>query len=79
MDDQDKNSLELAMEALRRIERHEKECSNRWSECMVELSNVKDAIQRNSNRWERLGWFIATGVGVALILLLLKAQLIPVN
>jgi hypothetical protein len=77
MDDKnDKNSLELAMEALRRIESHERECSNRWSECMVELRNVKEAIQRNSNRWERLGWFIATGVGVALIFLLLKSQFV---
>tara|TARA_R100001129_G_scaffold186463_1_gene178304 strand:- start:2675 stop:2905 length:231 start_codon:yes stop_codon:yes gene_type:complete len=76
MDDQDKNSLEVAMEALRRIENHERECSNRWSECMVELRNVKEAIQRNSNRWERLGWFIATGVGIGFIFLLLKSQLV---
>jgi len=76
MNENDKNSLELAMEALRRIENHERECSNRWSECMVELRNVKEAIQRNSNRWERLGWFIATGVGVALIFLLLKSQFV---
>ena len=76
MDEKDKNSLELAMEALRRIEAHERECSNRWSECMVELRNVKEAIQRNSNRWERLGWFIATGVGIGFIFLLLKSQLV---
>ena len=76
MDEKDKNSLEVAMEALRRIENHERECSNRWAECMVELRNVKEAIQRNSNRWERLGWFIATGVGIGFIFLLLKSQLV---
>ena len=55
MDEKDKNSLEVAMEALRRIENHERECSNRW---------------------ERLGWFIATGVGIGFIFLLLKSQLV---
>ena len=60
------NVEEIALEALERIARHEKECGERWAEAAVELRELKSATESHAARWEKLAWFvIATIVGCA--------------
>ena len=33
----DKKAMDIALESLKRIEAHEKECGERWSEAMTEI------------------------------------------
>ena len=48
----------LALEALERIARHEKECGERWAECTIELRELKDASKAHAARWEKLAWLV---------------------
>ena len=48
----------LALEALERIARHEKECGERWAECTIELRELKNASKAHAARWERLAWLV---------------------
>tara|TARA_R110002020_G_scaffold133304_1_gene297439 strand:+ start:2152 stop:2361 length:210 start_codon:yes stop_codon:yes gene_type:complete len=60
------NVEEIALEALERIARHEKECGERWAETVIELRELKNATESHAQRWEKLAWFvIATIVGCA--------------
>jgi len=60
------NVEQIALEALERIARHEKECGERWAEAAVELRELKSATESHAARWEKLAWFvIATIVGCA--------------
>ena len=60
------NVEEIALEALERIARHEKECGERWAETVIELRELKNATESHAARWEKLAWFvIATIVGCA--------------
>ena len=60
------NVEEIALEALERIARHEKECGERWAESVIELRELKNATESHAQRWEKLAWFvIATIVGCA--------------
>tara|TARA_R110002020_G_scaffold52798_2_gene148175 strand:+ start:1748 stop:1957 length:210 start_codon:yes stop_codon:yes gene_type:complete len=60
------NVEEIALEALERIARHEKECGERWAEAAVELRELKSATESHAARWEKLAWFvIATVIGCA--------------
>ena len=60
------NVEEIALEALERIARHEKECGERWAEAAIELRELKSATESHAARWEKLAWFvIATIVGCA--------------
>ena len=55
---------DLAVEALDRIAKHEKECSERWLEALVELRSLRKATDAHAARWERLAWLvIATTMG----------------
>jgi|TARA_R100000808_G_scaffold18046_3_gene39660 hypothetical protein len=56
-------AIDLAVQALERIARHEKECGERWSEAMVELKELKKATDTHAARWEKLAWlFVGTAV-----------------
>ena len=58
------NVEQIALEALERIARHEKECGERWAEAAIELRELKSATESHAARWEKLAWFvIATAVG----------------
>ena len=60
------NVEEIALEALERIARHEKECGERWAEAAVELRELKSVTESHAARWEKLAWFvIATVIGCA--------------
>ena len=60
---QQSTNNDLAVEALDRIAKHEKECSERWMEALVELRSKK-ATDAHAARWERLAWLvIATTMG----------------
>ena len=60
------NVEQIALEALERIARHEKECGERWAEAAIELRELKSATESHAARWEKLAWFvIATIVGCA--------------
>ena len=52
------NVEEIALEALERIARHEKECGERWAEAAVELRELKSATESHAARWEKLAWLI---------------------
>ncbi len=51
-------ALEMALEALERIAKHEKECGERWAESVVELRELRRATDTHAARWERLAWLV---------------------
>ena len=53
-----KTEMVVALEALSKIEKHEKECGERWAEAVVELRSLKDATQKHAARWEKLAWLV---------------------
>ena len=58
------NVEQIALAALERIEKHEKECGERWAEATVELRELKESTKSHAQRWEKLAWFvIATVIG----------------
>ena len=57
----------LALEALRKIEKHEKECGRRWAEATVELKYIKRQMERQSVRWEKVAWLLISTVGLTII------------
>jgi hypothetical protein len=48
----------LAIDALERIARHEKECGERWAEAVVELRELRKATDTHAARWEKLAWLV---------------------
>ena len=52
------NVEEIALAALDRIAKHEKECGERWAESAIELRELKVATKAHSARWEKLAWMI---------------------
>jgi hypothetical protein len=58
------NVEQIALAALARIEKHEKECGRRWAESTVELRELRASTKSHAQRWEKLAWFvIATVIG----------------
>ena len=55
--DNDK-AFEMALEALERIAKHEKECGERWAESLVVLRELRRATDTHAARWERLAWLV---------------------
>tara|TARA_E500000305_G_C3799551_1_gene133494 strand:+ start:246 stop:479 length:234 start_codon:yes stop_codon:yes gene_type:complete len=53
-----KTEMDIALEALKRISEHEKECGERWIECTVELKNLRKATDNHAERWEKLAWLL---------------------
>tara|TARA_R100000808_G_C2143687_1_gene151457 strand:- start:1199 stop:1420 length:222 start_codon:yes stop_codon:yes gene_type:complete len=56
-------ALEMALEALERIAKHEKECGERWAESVIELRELRRATDTHAARWEKLAWLV---IGTAL-------------
>lgn len=52
----------LALEALERIARHERECGERWAEAVIELRQLKKVADSHAARWEKLAWLVVTVV-----------------
>ncbi len=52
----------LALEALEKIARHEKECGERWGEALNELKTLRSATDAHAARWERLAWLVIAAV-----------------
>jgi hypothetical protein len=52
------SSNELAMQALRKIAEHEKECGERWLEATYELRELKKQTDSHAARWERVAWLL---------------------
>jgi hypothetical protein len=48
----------LALDALERIARHEKECGERWAEAVVELRELRKVTDSHAARWEKLAWLV---------------------
>tara|TARA_R110000765_G_scaffold412277_1_gene511868 strand:+ start:242 stop:493 length:252 start_codon:yes stop_codon:yes gene_type:complete len=60
-------AVSIAIQALERIEMHEKECGARWSEAVSEIKSLRTASDANSARWEKLAWtVIGTVIATAL-------------
>ena len=60
-------AMDVAMQALERIEAHEKECGERWAEAVFELKHLRQSTDAHSARWEKLAWlvlgtFVATAI-----------------
>ena len=55
MTDEERN---LAIDALERIARHEKECGERWAEAVVELRELRKVTDSHAARWEKLAWLV---------------------
>lgn len=54
--------MEIALEALERIAEHEKECGERWIECILELKELRRATDNHAKRWEKLAWLVVSSV-----------------
>jgi len=48
----------LAIDALERIAKHEKECGERWAEAVVELRELRKVTDSHAARWEKLAWLV---------------------
>tara|TARA_R110000796_G_scaffold92054_1_gene196279 strand:+ start:65 stop:286 length:222 start_codon:yes stop_codon:yes gene_type:complete len=57
-----KTEMEIALEALERIAEHEKECGERWIECILELKELRKATDNHAKRWEKLAWLVVSSV-----------------
>ena len=55
-------AIGIAIDALERIEKHEKECGERWGEATAELRQLKEVASSHARRWERLAWLVVTVV-----------------
>ena len=60
-----KRAMEVALQSLEKIEKHEKECGERWSEAVSEIKNLRSMSEQlmvtsnaHSARWERLAWLV---------------------
>ena len=51
-------AVELAIEALERIAKHEKECGERWMEATHELRELRKQTDSHAARWERVAWLL---------------------
>jgi hypothetical protein len=60
----------LAIDALERIARHEKECGERWAEAVVELRELRKVTDSHAARWEKLAWTVLTTASAAMISIL---------
>ena len=58
---------ELALEALDRIARHEKECGERWAEAVVELRELRKTTDAHAARWEKLAWLVVASAVTAAV------------
>lgn len=64
MTDDERN---LALDALERIAKHEKECGERWAEAIVELRELRKATDVHAARWEKLAWLVIGTVATTFI------------
>tara|TARA_Y100000593_G_C4236590_1_gene299886 strand:- start:40 stop:240 length:201 start_codon:yes stop_codon:yes gene_type:complete len=55
-----KTPTQLALDALERIDRHEKICGDRWAEAHQEIRALRE-------RWEKLAWKIISALGLAIV------------
>ena len=62
MQQEQTQTLDLALEALERIAQHEKECGERWGEATAELRQLKELSSSHARRWERLALLVVTVV-----------------
>jgi hypothetical protein len=62
-----KSSTQMALDALDKIARHEKECGERWAEAAAEMKLLGEIVRNHSARWERLAWLVVTTVVIAAI------------
>jgi len=51
-------AIGIAIDALERIEKHEKECGERWAEAVSEMKQLRVASDAHSARWEKLAWLV---------------------
>lgn len=59
--------MDIALESLKRIEVHEKECGERWAEAIVEIKHLQELTSAHSARWEKLAWLVVAAVTVHII------------
>jgi len=59
--------MEVALQALEKIEAHEKECGERWAEAVSELKHLRQSTDSHSARWEKLAWLVVAAVTVHII------------
>lgn len=69
------DAMEIALKALQKIERHERECSLRWKEATSELRGIRQDTLRNSKRWERLAWLVVGTLVTAILAAWLKGSI----
>ena len=69
------DAMEIALKALQKIEKHERECSLRWKEATSELRGIRKDTLRNSKRWERLAWLVVGTLVTAILAAWLKGSI----
>ena len=51
-------AMAVAMQALEKIEAHEKECGERWAEAVFEMKYLRETTDARSAKWEKLAWVV---------------------
>lgn len=70
----EKNAMDMALKALKKIEEHEKECGLRWAEATTELRSIRKDANRNTQRWERLAWLVCGTLTTAILAAWIKGN-----
>jgi len=70
-----KTPTQIALDALKQIERHEKECGKRWKEATAEMKSLSSQLRNHAARWEKLAWLVSGTVALAFIGFILRSVL----
>lgn len=68
-----RSPTQIAIDALERIARHEKECAARWGEARTEIRMMREQIISHSKRWEKLSWLVIGTVVVGVVTILIDS------
>jgi len=63
-----KTPTQIALDALDRIDRHERECASRWHDAHLELRALRE-------RWEKLAWLIIGTVLLGIVTVVVQSFL----
>lgn len=63
-----KTPTQIALDALDRIDRHERECGERWREAHRELRALRE-------RWEKLAWLIIGTILLGIVTIVVQSFL----
>ena len=68
-----KTPTQIALDALKQIEKHEKECGERWSEATKEMKSLSKQLSNHAARWEKLAWLVCGTIVTAILAMIIRS------